>query len=392
MGQVTQNDIIANIATLLNFSQGSSQAYTINLYRNGVGSLLRADTATGISVSIIDENDAVLSIFSLAPGGSTLPLSISSANNSDISFTIPQTASAYYPPGKIYAKVTIIFGNFYPRGISYALPNLEIGTIILSAHGGVGLPATSTDLLEPEYVLESITGTDTPGLNGKAVLDSGIPTSITKIKLSNLDNNGLRLSELENFLTKLTLEGARGRLKIINKSHTSLYAIYKIGTWSRIDTYAGTSGVDTDDNDAIQINLTFEMISGGTAAAQSVFQVGNLLSYEADSQGILLEDIPIWTKEDEEKTSSVTDGNYAQTGIVLTSKPHPSGTIVVDVNGLRASIGDAVKTKECYFSRDTGTTALALNTLAIGDQLIWNGTIAGYDLDATDKIDILYEK
>ena len=391
MGQVTQNDIIANLAALSNFTQASSKTYTINLYRNTVGVNLRSNGASTISISVVDTGGAVLSIFSTTTIGTNLPLSVSSANGS-LTFTIPVTASAYYPPGKIYAKITIIYSSFFPRGITYNLPNLELGTVALSASGGVGLTATSLALLKPSYTLESLNGTQNPGLNGKAVLDSGIPSAITKIKLSNLDSNGLRLSELENFLIKLTSEGARGRFKIINKSHTSMYALYKITTWSRIDTYAGTSGVDTEDNDAIQINLTFETVSSGTAALQSVFQVGNLLSYETDSQGILLEDIPIWTKEDEEKTSSVTSGNYAQTGIFLTSKPHPSGTLVVDVNGLRATVGNAVKTKDCYFSRDTGTTALSLNVLAIGDQLIWNGVIAGYELDATDKIDILYEK
>ena len=392
MGQVTQNDIIANLDTLLNFEQGSSQAYTINLYRNAIGTLLRSKNATSISISIIDENGAVLTIFSDIPGASTLTLSISTTNFSDISFTIPATASAYYPSGKIYAKVSIIYKNFYPNGITYNLPNLELGTIALSAGGALGLTATSAALLEPSYTIESLIGTSNPGLGGKAVLDSATPSAITLIKLSNLDANGLRLSELENFLTKLTSEGARGRLKIINKSHTSMYALYKIISFSRIDTYAGTSGVDTEDFDSIKINLAFELLSSGTIATQTLFQVGNVLSYETDSQGILLEDIPIWTKEDEGKSSTLTSGNYAQTGIALTSKPHPSGTVVVDVNGLRTSIGDAVRTKDCYFSRDTGTTALALNVLAIGDQLIWNGVVAGYDLEVSDKIDILYEK
>ena len=392
MGQVTQNDIIANIATLLNFEQGSSQAYTINLYRNVVGTLLKSKNATSITVSIVDDSGAVLDIFSDIPGASTLSLAISTANFSDISFTIPATSSAYYPNGKIYAKISLIYKNFYPNGITYNLPNLELGTIALSARGSLGLTATSAALLEPSYTIESLTGTDNPGLGGKAVIDSGTPSAITLIKLSNLDANGLRLSELENFLTKLAAEGARGRLKIINKSHTSLYALYKIISFSRIDSYAGTSGTDTEDNDSIKINLVFEMTSSGSIATQTLFQVGNVISYEADSQGILLEDIPIWTNEDVDKTSSNTSGNYAQTGIVLTSKPHASGTVVVDVNGLRASIGDGVRTKECYFSRDTGTTVLALNVLALGNQLIWNGVIAGYELDATDKIDILYEK
>ena len=84
MGQVTQNDIIANLDTLLNFEQGSSQAYTINLYRNAIGTLLRSKNATSISISIIDENGAVLTIFSDIPGASTLTLSISTTNFSDI--------------------------------------------------------------------------------------------------------------------------------------------------------------------------------------------------------------------------------------------------------------------------------------------------------------------
>ena len=394
MGQVIQNDIIANLSSTINFDQGSSQTYTINLYRNNVGTFLRAKSATNISVSIIDSNDAVLSIFSTITGGTNLPLLIgdSATAPGDITLAIPANASAYYPAGKIYAKISLIYRDFFPNGITYNLPNLELGTVNFSASGAAQLTPTSAALLEPEYTIQSLTGTDNPGLNGKAVLDSATPSSITLIKLSNLDANGLRLSELENFLTKLASEGARGRLKIINNSNTSLYAVYKITSFSRIDSYAGTSGLDTDDNDSIQVNLTFEMVSSGSIATQSLFGIGNVITYETDSQGILLEDIPIWTKEDEEKTSSITSGNYSRTGIILTSKPHPSGTIVVDVNGLRASVGDAVRTKECYFSRDTGTTALALNTLAIGDELIWNGIIAGYELDATDKIDILYEK
>ena len=221
MPSVTQNDIIANIASTQNFSQGESKAFTINLYRNNVGNYLRARAATSVSISIVDSSGTVLSIFSTVSGGTNLPLSIGAeaTNRGDLNFTIPTTSSSYYPAGKIFAKITIVFGNFYPNGITYNMQNLEIGTVALSATGGTGLTETSEALLDPVYTLESVRGTDNPGLNGKAVFDSGTPSSITLIKFSNLDANGIRLSELENFLKKLTLEEARGRIRITNKTN-----------------------------------------------------------------------------------------------------------------------------------------------------------------------------
>ena len=391
MPQVISTDIIANLSATQNFTQGESKTYTINLYRNQVGIYLRANAASTITFTIIDSAGATLSIFSTATGGTNLPLSISTVNQGDITFTIPVTASAYYPAGKIYAKIAIEFTNYYPRGIAYNFANLELGTVHLSATGGVGLDETSEAFREPVYTLEYVDITRNPGLGGKAVFNSGTPSAITQIKLSNLDANGVRLSQLENFLKKLTLEKARGRIKIINKTNTALYAIYSVGTYTRIDSYAGSGG-DNEDNDSIAMNVTFEEISTGSAVSRSIFQVGDVITYETDQQGLILDDVPKFTKEDEDKTSSVTSGNSAQTAITLTSAPHENGTVTVNVNGLHASLGDAVKTKECYFSRDTGTTALAISALTAGDQLIWNGTIAGYDLDATDKIDIIYEK
>jgi hypothetical protein len=391
MPQVISSDIIANLSATQNFTQGESKTYTINLYRNTVGNYLRANAASTITFTIIDSSGATLSVFSTATGGTNLPLTISTVNQGDITFTIPVTASAYYPAGKIFAKIAIEFANFYPRGITYNFSNLELGDVALSATGGVGLDETSEAFREPVYTLESVDITRNPGLGGKVVFNSGTPSAITQIKLSNLDANGVRLSQLENFLKKLTIEKARGRIKIINKTNTALYAIYNVGTYTRIDSYAGSGG-DNEDNDSIAMNVTFEEISTGSAVNRSIFQVGDVITYETDQQGLILDDVPKFTKEDEGKTSSVTSGNGARTGITLTSAPHENGNVTINVNGLQSSLGDAVKTKECYFSRDSGTTALTISSLTVGDELIWNGTVAGYELDATDKIDVIYEK
>ena len=57
---------------------------------------------------------------------------------------------------------------------------------------------------------------------------------------------------------------------------------------------------------------------------------------------------------------------------------------------MEVNLGD--KTFDCYFSNDGGTTARLVVDIEAGDILYWNGSIAGYQLDATDDIDISYQK
>lgn len=85
--------------------------------------------------------------------------------------------------------------------------------------------------------------------------------------------------------------------------------------------------------------------------------------------------------------ASVTsvDGDLAcVTG--MSSTPNNGGFVRVSVNGDEPEIGDAVKTKDCYFSGDLGVTARAFNAVASADKLYWNGSIAGYQLSTTDRI------
>lgn len=85
-------------------------------------------------------------------------------------------------------------------------------------------------------------------------------------------------------------------------------------------------------------------------------------------------------------------GNYQATGITLNYNPFDAGGVSVIVNGMAATEGYATKAYECYFSNDGGVTAKAADQLAVGDELYWNGTIAGYDLANSDSIDLEYQK
>jgi len=86
--------------------------------------------------------------------------------------------------------------------------------------------------------------------------------------------------------------------------------------------------------------------------------------------------------------TAATTGNEAATGLTLVATP--KGFVLVIVNGNIIGLGSGVKTQAAYFSADGGTTAKAFADLAAGDELYWNGTTAGFDLDTNDSIDIIY--
>lgn len=70
----------------------------------------------------------------------------------------------------------------------------------------------------------------------------------------------------------------------------------------------------------------------------------------------------------------------------------PVGYTRVFVNGVALDPGDGVKVSvPCYFSGDGGTTPRAIANIVMGDVLYWNGSVAGYQLDTSDRIDFDFE-
>lgn len=102
-------------------------------------------------------------------------------------------------------------------------------------------------------------------------------------------------------------------------------------------------------------------------------------------------DSPSLTTADKIQTpSGPTSGDGSTTGITLSFTPALDSYVQVFINGVKYTVGDAVKTENCYFSNDGGTTAIALTALVAGDELIWNGTISGFELGVTDVVEFGY--
>ena len=98
------------------------------------------------------------------------------------------------------------------------------------------------------------------------------------------------------------------------------------------------------------------------------------------------------TSDDKNLTASITtaDGDLA-TVSTITNTPANDSYVQVFVNGIKVRLGDGVLTAACYFSADSGVTARAIADIVSGDELYRNGSIAGYELDATDTIDFDYQ-
>lgn len=98
--------------------------------------------------------------------------------------------------------------------------------------------------------------------------------------------------------------------------------------------------------------------------------------------------IPAPQEDDRDMVPAVTSGDEEPTGLTITNTP--TGLIIIALNGEIKSLGNGVKTKHCYFSGDGGVTARAFSAIVAGDELYWNGVVAGYDLEASDVIDFYY--
>lgn len=81
-----------------------------------------------------------------------------------------------------------------------------------------------------------------------------------------------------------------------------------------------------------------------------------------------------------------SDGDKA-TAVPIAGKPSAGGWIQVMVNGCQAILGDGVTNLDCYFGVSDTNSVRAIASVTSGDTLRWNGSKAGFQLDAVDKID-----
>ncbi len=98
-------------------------------------------------------------------------------------------------------------------------------------------------------------------------------------------------------------------------------------------------------------------------------------------------------KADKDLSPLSSSGDESATAITISVTPTGSSPYVgVSVNGVGYSVGDGTKTEYAYFSNDGGTTARLFGAIVSGDELFWNGAVAGFEiLNSRDKINLDYD-
>jgi hypothetical protein len=102
-------------------------------------------------------------------------------------------------------------------------------------------------------------------------------------------------------------------------------------------------------------------------------------------------DAPAPTTSDKQETPSVTSGDDQDTGVTVAVTPALDSFVQVEVNGVLYSVGNGVDTLCTYFA-DAGalTTPVSISAIKATDHLIWNDSVCGFPLDATDRVSLHY--
>lgn len=400
MAFVANDDIILFIESELNFIRGISQTYELILYKDFIGNALNMSQPTSFHVAIFDNQNKLLQYSNPRAIGISDILNVYLNNTGKLDFTISVQQSNGLPPGPIFAEVTVIYENFFPRPKTYIFPRIKLGEVVPNGQEGITpgpgpgpspSPGISISTFQ-EYTIQSVVGVN-PTLPGRISVNSNVPEQVTTIVFRNLDNRGTRLSSLENFLSKRILnEGINGTITILDLNVSNMYAVYKILGFNRLDLTAGNG--DADNSDGIQINVTLETKSTGPGVTKTLWEVGQSVTYDLDAYGITANEVGvngILTFQDKNVNPTATTGNDATTGIVLTHSPYLDSYVMVEVNGISVEIGDGTKNAPAYFSGNNGISAASIDNLRAGDELIWNGDIAGFDLEVGDEINLIYE-
>lgn len=137
---------------------------------------------------------------------------------------------------------------------------------------------------------------------------------------------------------------------------------------------SGELELDIDANGGLEVNSSLKI----KAADDSI----NL-----DSNGLRVA-VPVTDDQGQSVASNISTDD-TDTGLTISNTPAGDGLVMVMVNGIKSELGSGVKTADCYFSGDSGSTARAIGDIASGDALYWNGSSV-FTLETTDVIDFIY--
>ncbi len=405
MPHVTQEDIIGYIDNTIDVIQGDSQVYTIKLYRDSIGGNLNTSLYSSFTMNLLDASSNLIAQYAMprvyGVSGELNLINTDPETQGVFQFELAKLQTLNLPAGKIYVNIVVTSDRITPTKI-YSLPNLEIGSILFNENrhdpslykstqrsSGIGVSAS----MDPYYKIQHIDGSIPIG-QGHLSLNSGSPGLVTNMTFMNSDFDGIRVSVLENFLiNRIDKDGIEGTITLINRNDTAQYSIFNVVDWYRVNCGSGNCVDDLDD--ALQLIVAHETSTEGPGVHKNNWLVTDEISFKLDVYGSALSPSDLGKKSstvlDKELIPNNTSGNVSRTGIILSVTPEDGQYIDVEINGISISLGDGTKNLDGYFSADGGTTSRTFEDIRVGDELIFNAVIAGYELTDEDRVSLFYE-
>ncbi len=267
------------------------------------------------------------------------------------------------------------------------------GKQILDA--SIAIAKLAFGVLRPDV---AVTWTVNQDAGSQRLTNLGAPTAGTDAaRLQDVQNIPWKQSADVATTANITLSGEQtidgvatstSRVLVKDQSTGSQNGVYisAAGAWARASDFDSTTEVQgavihvnggTTNGDKRFAQTTNNVTVGTTAMVFVDIGSGGAAAY------------PVTSNKD--MTAAVTTADFDDACVTtVATTPSGDGYVQVFVNGVKYPVGDGVRTKACYFSADGGTTARAISAIAAGDTLYWVGSVAGFELAATDRIDFDY--
>jgi hypothetical protein len=286
-------------------------------------------------------------------------------------------------------------------------PSREFGTVRARLDDLRDLIETMSALLDAELNKVKISSVDTTSGYLSTKLVAGAHINITK--LNSGSNETLRVaSDGGSNLTAMAPTNVDANIAVVGVIDEAARADHKHDILTAVAVSVGAinaEGVSVSLSRADHAHAVTDLdIVGQVQGSILYFDGGNWVQLPPGDDGYVFTTHgvgadPNWaidnggipTIDDKALVPAATIGNSQPTGLTITNTPFTGGYIRVDVNSLSAIVGNNDITKDCYFSGDGGFTSKAIYAIVAGDELIWNGIVAGFDLDGGDIIDFHYD-
>ncbi len=343
MPNVTSQNLFAVLPSMINIIRGQATSAKVTLHKNYVGNSLPIALQKDVKVEYIDGNNLVFKTESVS--AQNLIFGTGELNNQmSIEVTAQESAALNLSEagisGELYVRITVTLA-----ADTVVLPKLKIGNVFDAGDQIGEIVASRFTVPSTVYKIKALDNyaNTNPGA-GEMVFNSITPSQVTMVKVSNQDDKGFKNQWLESVLAdRIGVDGLTNSIFFTNVNNTSEYSLYRISSYSRINTNANAN--DDDLADAIQLGLIYEGNSS-SAGDNYLFEVGDSYGIFTESyQGLLSQGIHITTPSHLNGVDGVRELTFTGTSVTSTVGAQATdGLMTIDIapgqKGEKGEIGD----------------------------------------------------